>query len=161
MNRIPKIGAVALAILVTTTLLNCKKESEEDTIRRLVSTIQTAAEEKDTSKVMGYIADSYSDPQGTTHETLKRLLRGYFLIHPKISVYISYLQVSVKGASATANLQALLTSGQNKGSLTDVIPHSLGVYQFDVSLAKESDNWKIVSATWTPVELNGESNGGE
>ncbi len=76
---------------------------------------------------------------------------GYFLGHPKITVYINYLRVSVDGASARAAFQTVLTSGKKTGSPADVIPESLGVYRFDVSLNKISGDWKVTSASWERV----------
>lgn len=159
MNRKRLVCVIVLIALVIINLCSCRRGPEEETIRNIITGIQEAAEEKDTSKIMKNVSDTYNDTQGMTHESLKRLLRGYFLVYPKISVYVNYLKVSVIGASASATFQAMLTSGQKKGSLTDVIPQSLGVYRFDVSLAKESGNWKIVSAEWRPVYSDSE--GGE
>jgi hypothetical protein len=134
------------------TISNCRQRSEEEVIRKLITNIQIAAEEKDTSAIMKNVSESYNDPQGMTRESLKKLLRGYFFVYPRISVYLNYLQVTVTGASASAKFQAVLTSGQNKGSIADVIPHSLGVYRFDVSLAKQSGKWEITSAGWAPID---------
>ena len=158
MRRLYSIVVIALTILIAIALFSCRKGSEEETIRNVITEIQTAAEEKDTSTIMIHVSENYNDPQGMTYDSLKKLLRGYFLVYPRVSVYLNYLQVTVADSSASATFQALLTSGQNKGSITDVIPHSLGVYRFDVSLEKQSGKWKIVSANWESV--NGDSDAG-
>ena len=49
--------------------------------------------------------------------------------------------------------QAVLTSGDKTGSVTDIIPQSLGVWEFDVTLKKESNNWKVISAAWKEAEF--------
>lgn len=159
MHRLSPIVVIALSILILVALFGCRKESEEETIKNILTGIQTAAEEKSTSSIMKHVSENYKDPQGTTHDSLKKLLSSYFLIYPKISVHLNYIQVSVSGASASARFQALLTSGQRKGSISDVIPDSLGVYRFNVSLEKQSGLWKIISANWESV--NRESDAGE
>jgi hypothetical protein len=54
----------------------------------------------------------------------------------------------IENTSAKAVFQAVLTSGNKTGSASDVIPQSLGMYDFDVSLKKESNGWKVTSAKW-------------
>lgn len=103
---------------------------------------------------MDHISPGYSDPQGFDHETLKKTLRGYFFLFPKISAYINKRDISVNEGSARVVLQAILTSTSKTGSLADVIPESLGIYIFDVALKKESNDWKIVTATWKRAGLN-------
>jgi hypothetical protein len=44
----------------------------------------------------------------------------------------------------------VLTGGQS-GSAVDIVPESLGMYAFDVSLRKEDKEWKIISARWNRV----------
>jgi ketosteroid isomerase-like protein len=76
---------------------------------------------------------------------------AYFYQHPKISIYITKLDVSVKSDSAMAIFQAVLTSSGAAGSASAILPESLGVYEFDVSFSKESDEWKVVSAKWERI----------
>jgi hypothetical protein len=129
----------------------CHKTSDEEKIRAIIAKIQEAAEEKESSNIMEHISLDYSDAQGFGYETLKRTLRGYFLRFPRISAFINKRDITIEGESAKVTLQAILTSGRATGSVTDAIPESLGVYIFNVSLKKDSTDWKIVSATWKRV----------
>jgi hypothetical protein len=139
---------ICLILVVAIAMFGCSRGTEEDKVRKVITDVQTAAEEKDVRKIVGNIADSYNDPQGFNRETVRRLLLGYFLGHPKVTVYINYLNISVENSSARADFQTILTSGKKTGSATDVIPESLGVYRFDVSLDKVSGDWKVTSARW-------------
>lgn len=65
-------------------------------------------------------------------------------------MYIPDIVISVESASGKAEFQAVLTGGQS-GSAAGVVPESLGVYAFDVSLRKEENEWKVVSARWDRV----------
>ncbi len=145
--------ASCLVLLAVAAVLacGCNRQTEEDKVKKVITDVQAAAEEKEVRKVVNALADTYSDPQGFNREGIRRVLLGYFLGHPKITVYINYLRVSVDGASARASFQTILTSGKKTGSPADVIPESLGVYRFDVSLNKISGEWKVTSATWERV----------
>ena len=150
---------ILLIFVITITALGCHKETEQDKVKKVITDIQAAAQEKDVKKIINNIAKTYNDPQGYNYETIKGLLIGYFLRYPKISAYITNLEISIENKSAKAVFQTLLTSGNKTGSVSDVIPQSLGVYDFDVSLKKESNGWKVTSAKWEQVE-NDEHGGG-
>jgi hypothetical protein len=142
---------ILLIFILTMTALGCHKETEQDKVKKVITDIQAAGEEKDVKKIISNIAKTYNDPQGYNYETIKGLLIGYFIRYPKISAYITNLGISIENKSAKAVFQTVLTSGNKSGSVSDVIPQSLGVYDFDVSLKKESNGWKVTSAKWEQV----------
>ena len=148
-----RLVTILFIFVITITALGCHKETEQDKIKKVITDIQTAAEEKDVKKIMNNLSKTYSDPQGFNHETIKRMLLGYFLIHPKISAYITNLEISIENTSARVMFHTVLTSRNKSGSAADIIPQSLGMYDFDVSLKKESDGWKVTSVTWAQAEM--------
>lgn len=150
---------ILLIFVITISALGCHKETEQDKIKKVITDIQAAAQEKDVKKIISNLSKIYNDPQGYNYETIKGLLLGYFLQYPKISAYITNLEISIESTSAKAEFQAVLTSGNKTGSASDVIPQSLGVWDFDVSLKKESNGWKVTSAKWEQEE-NDEHGGG-
>jgi hypothetical protein len=154
-----KFVIISLIFVITLTALGCHKENEQDKVKKVITDIQTAAQEKDVKKIINNIAKSYNDPQGYNYETIKGLLIGYFLQYPKISAYITNLEISIENTSAKAVFQAVLTSGNKTGSAADVIPQSLGVWDFDVSLKKELSGWRVTSAKWEQAG-NDEHGGG-
>jgi hypothetical protein len=142
-------------LVLAITFAGCHRETDEQKIKKIITDIQTAAEVKDAEEIINKLSKTYKDPQGFNYETIKGLLVGYFLQYPKISVYINNLEISVENSSARAVFQTVLTSGNKTGSIKDIIPQSLGMYDFDVSLKKESDGWKVTSAKWEHVENDG------
>ncbi|MDD3845090.1 MAG: nuclear transport factor 2 family protein [Syntrophorhabdaceae bacterium] len=146
-----RLAMVCLVFFMVVAVPGCSKESEEEKVGKVITDVQAAAEEKDVKKIINHLADTYNDPQGFDRDAVRRVLLGYFLGHPKITAYITYLKISVDGPSARAAFQTVLTSGKKTGSPTDVIPESLGVYRFDVSLEKESGGWKVTSARWERI----------
>ena len=129
----------------------CHKETEQDKVRKVITDIQKAAEEKEVKKIINCLSKTYGDPRGFNYDTIKGLLLGYFYQHPKISAYITNLEISIENTSAKAMFHAVLTSGSKTGSAADLIPESLGMYAFEVSLKKEADGWKVTSAKWERV----------
>jgi len=128
----------------------CRTETEQDKIRKVITGVQKAAEEKDIKQIISSLSRTYRDPQGYDHDTIKGLLIAYFFRHQKVHVYIPDIVISVEGPSAKAMFQAVLTGGQT-GSAVDIMPDALGMYAFDVSFRKEEDVWKVVSAQWNRV----------
>ena len=156
--------AVMIFILFTMTPMTlttpgCHKETEQDKVKKVITDIQKAAEEKDIKKIINNLSKAYSDPQGFNYDTIKGLLLGYFFQHPKVSAYITNLEISVENTSAKALFQAVLTGRRETGSAAGLVPESLGMYAFVVEMKKEPDGWKVTSATWQRVG-NGENTGG-
>ena len=154
-----RVVTIFLIFVVTVTVLGCHKETDQDKVKKVIADIQTAGDEKDIRKIMNNLSKTYSDPQGFNYEGIKGLLLGYFFRYPKISVYINSLTISVEDTSARAVFQTVLTSGEKTGSVIDVIPQSLGVWDFDVTLKKELNGWKVTSAKWEEVVNNGRREG--
>jgi hypothetical protein len=150
---------ILLIFVITITALGCHKETEQDKVKKVINDIQMAAEEKSVKKITNNISKAYNDPKGFNYETIKGLLLGYFFQHPNISVYITNLEISIENTAAKAVFQTVLTGGNKTGSAADLIPESLGMYDFDVSLKKESGGWKVTSAKWEQVG-NDEHRGG-
>ena len=146
-----KIISIAVLCLLLSLLAGCSKETEQDKVKKVVATVQKAAEEKDIKTINNSISKAYSDPQGNNSGSINRLLVAYFYQYPKISVYITKLDVSVTGATARAVFEAVLTSKGAAGSAPAILPDALGAYAFDVTLSKESDGWKAVSARWERI----------
>ena len=132
----------------------CHKETEQDKVRKVIATIQKAAEEKDIRKVVNSLSKTYNDPQGFTYDTIKGFLLGYFFKHQNIHVYITNLDVVADEGAGSAVFQAILSGGNKTGSAADILPEALGMYAFDVSFKKEDGEWKVSSAKWNRVAGN-------
>ncbi len=148
-----KTIAIFLVFIFASSFSGCAKEDEQAKVKKVITAVQAASEEKEVKKVMKHVSKNYSDPQGNNYESIKGLLLGYFFRYPKITAYISNLHISVEGVAAKAEFEAVLTSGVKTGSISDVIPESLGVWDFDVTLKKESGEWKVTSAQWREISI--------
>ncbi len=132
----------------------CRRQSEQDRVKKTIVTVQKAAEEKDIRKIIGNLSKSYRDPEGNDFNSIKGLLLAYFFRHPKIHVFIPDIAVNIEDSRASAVFQAVLTGGSKTESVTDIFPESMGMYEFDVSFVKESGDWKVTSARWERLGTN-------
>lgn len=136
---------VALALAIG----SCTKETEEDRVRKVVTAVQKAAEEKKILAVQEHLSRSYGDPKGHDLDGIKALLAFYFFRHKTVAVYIPAIEASVNGPQATAKFQAILTAkGIDGESANIILPDALGAYDFEVSFRKEEGEWKVLSANW-------------
>lgn len=149
------VPLIVFSILISS-FPGCHKESEQDKVKNVITTVRKAAEEKDIKKILNSLSKTYNDPQGNDYETIKGLLLAYFYQYPKLSIYIPALDVSLDDGSAKAMFQAVLTGTGTNASAPGLLPDSLGVYAFEVLLKKESGDWKVISAKW---ERTGEKGG--
>lgn len=129
----------------------CHKETEQDKVREVLTDIHKSVEKKDIGNVVSHLSKAYNDPQGFDYNAVKGLLLGYFYQHPKISVYITNLEISLENMASKATFQAVLTGGNQAGSSAGLIPESLGMYSFEILLNKEQKEWKVATAKWERV----------
>ena len=136
---------MAMLLLAVLCMTGCHKETEEDKIRNMISSLQKAVKNKDTGDVLGQLSKAYRDPQGNDYNGIKGLLLFYFMKHRSVNVYVPSLDISVDNNAARASFQAVLTgAGTDQG----LLPEAFGVYEFNLVLQKESGAWKITSAKW-------------
>jgi hypothetical protein len=86
-----KISANASLIFIATILLAAcgAKSSDEAQVRALIDSVEDAAEARDASDVLEYVADDYADSSGLDKPQLQNFLRGYFLAHPKLELVVN------------------------------------------------------------------------
>ena len=126
----------------------CSKETEEDKVKKVVTSAQQAAEEKKISAVLEHISKTYRDPQGNDYNGIKGILAFYFFRHQKVSVYMPNIDIVVTGSTAKAIFQTILTGRGTGEAAGGVLPEALGAYNFEVLLFKEDGRWKVTSARW-------------
>ena len=139
---------VMVIVLLLALAPACSKETEEDKVKKLITGIQQAAEEKKIAAVLEHVSKSFQDPQGNDYNGVKGLLAFYFFRHQKVSVYMPNIDIVVNGPASKALFQAILTGRGAGESAGTIIPEALGAYNFEVLLKKEDGAWKVTSAKW-------------
>jgi hypothetical protein len=129
-----------LTVLITASLLVAcgTKSSDEEKVRVLVASVETAAEARDTSDVLAFVAPDYTDKQGLDKSQLQNFLRGYFLSHPKIEllVNIESLEFPVDGLARARIGVASVSLDQIGGDSVTL----------DVELRRTDGNWRVSRA---------------
>jgi len=90
----------ATALIAICVLAACgARTSDEDQVRALVDAAELAAEDRDASDVLEFVADDYEDSNGFDKAQLQSFLRAWFLAHPKVELLVSIddLQIPVDG----------------------------------------------------------------
>ncbi len=135
-------GAAALAAA-------CAPESSpEQQVRAMIAEAEQAAERRDLSDVMAFVSESYADGRGFDKAQLKNFIRGYFVLHPSIhlAVRVQDLRFPADGLA-----QARVTVGM-LGTRTDGSGDDLAlagdIYDFDVELVREGDQWRLLRADY-------------
>jgi hypothetical protein len=127
---------------------SCEKRTDEERLKNLVKTLAEAGSRKDIKTLKEYISRDYKDAKGNDYDELRSLLAYYFLQHPRISVFITEQTVNIKGDTATVEAHAVLSSGREIKSLSDIIPQGMSFYVFIIDFKKFDSDWLIVSADW-------------
>ena len=125
------------ALILATTLTACgARSSDEERVRELFANAEAAAEARDTSDVLEFVADEYSDTQGLDKTSLGNFLRGWFLAHPRVelTVVVESLEFPVDGLA-----QANLTVGNLTASDVDL-------ERIRVELRRDGEDWRVVRA---------------
>ncbi len=137
-----------LTIFLLLSIPFCKKATDEEQLKKIVRILSEAGSRKDIKTIKEYISKDYRDPKGNDYDALRSLLAYYFLQYPRISIFITEQSVNIKGNSATVEAHAVLSSGREIKSLSDIIPEGMTFYVFIIDFKKINGNWLIFSADW-------------
>lgn len=130
--------AVTLAVI---SLAACgARSSDEEKVRELFADVESAAEARDTSDVLAFVADDYEDTNGFDKTQLQNFLRGYFLANPKIELLVSIESLEFP-ADGLAKAELTVT----RVSLSD--PDRL---HLKVELRRTAGDWRVKRAERLP-----------
>lgn len=132
-----KFSTNASLIFFAVILAACgTKSSDEEQVRALIDSVEIAAEKRDASDVLEYVADDYSDSSGLDKRELQNFLLGYFLSHPKLEllVNIESVEFPVDGLA-----QAVV-------SVTAVELGDPGIQRLKVEFRRAGGQWRVARA---------------
>ena len=134
------------ALLACTLALHaCSRTTPEDEVRAVLAAAESAAEERDVGGVMDLVSERYSDPAGNDKAEIRRLIQGFFIVNQSVHLLMRVEELEFPSDRlATAKLSVGVLGRQS----TEDWAFAADVYEFDVRLIKESDEWRLQSATW-------------
>lgn len=140
--------AIKLALAAIFALAGCGPSgTPEDEIRALVDAAELAAEERDATDLRALIADDYRDPSGRSAGDVRSVLHGYLVAHQSIRLITRIDSIELEGTEL-ARLKVtvgMLGRDANSDSNWDLAGD---VYRFDLRLAREDDEWRVIRAGW-------------
>ena len=134
-----------LTVLITTGLLAAcgTRTSDEEQVRALIDELETAAEARDASDVLEFVASDYEDAQGLDRAQLQNFLRGYFLAHPKIELLVDVEELTFPAdglAQATISVTSVSLNDPDHVQLRVEFRRNDGAWQ--VKRADRARVWK-------------------
>jgi len=103
----------SLFVAVTWTVISLSacgaRSSDEVQVRKVIASVESAAENRDTNDVLEHVADDYEDSSGFDRQQLRNFLRGWFLAHPKVELLVSIDELTFP-ADGLAQAQISVTS---------------------------------------------------
>ena len=126
-----------VVLILSATLVACgARSSDEDQVRALVDGAEIAAEARDASDVLEFVADDYEDSNGFDKAQLQSFLRAWFLAHPKVELVVSIdsLEFPVDGL------------GQAEITVTNVDLASPDRARLKVEFRRRDGEWRVSRA---------------
>jgi hypothetical protein len=125
---------ITLSLAVVLFCACSERASDEAQVRELIVAIEDAAEARDTSDVLEWIASDYGDAQGYDRAQLQNFLRGYFLANPRIEVVANVQDVQFPVAGlGRARVDVTVLPAGDRASL-------------QVEFRRESGRWRVSRA---------------
>ena len=138
-----------LALPLLLALVACRKEA--DPVRAAIEALESAAEDRDSEAAGALLAAAYTDAEHSDRNAAVLTIRRYFAAYESISASFSDLVVDRKPDLARATFTASFNGSPRKlGALSEMLPRTAKV-RFEMNLAPEGDDWKVVWASWSLV----------
>jgi hypothetical protein len=136
-----KFSPVLILSLTLVALCACSGSatSDEEKVRELIASAESAAEERDVGDVLELVDAEYADTQGNTRDSLALFLRAYFAAHPKLEIVTSIeeLEFPVAGlARVRVKVRGLALDQFNFGEAA----------LLNVELRRFDGEWRVVRA---------------
>jgi hypothetical protein len=155
-RRIGIVAAVVVAgvaALAAARLLVREAPTDEEQIRLLFERAARAAEEKRVSDAVEGVSERFRGG-GLDRRGVKQLVAFHVLRGEWVSVSVAGARVRVEEGRARAVVDAVLARGAGKGkALAALLPGEASAHRFDAALEREGGGWRVVGASWRPVDL--------
>lgn len=150
-SRTMKIAGsiILLFVLICLFLYGCgKDEPLEEQIKAYVTAGELAAESRDIGGIKDLISEQYTDEHGRTRRDIVAVTMRYFYANRDI-----HLLTRIKELTFLSDNKALLhlyvaMSGKDVDDADSLLNVQADLYRFDLELAREGGDWKLIRAEW-------------
>jgi hypothetical protein len=133
---------VALALLTACS----DPASPEQQVRAVIAAMETAAEARDVGALVEHVSPNYRDGQGQDRAEASRYARGYFVANQ--SVHLLTRIESLEFPSPDEARVKLQVGMAGRGGEPGASSLTADLYDFDLALIREGDEWKLSYADW-------------
>lgn len=121
------------------------QKTPEQEIKELLDRGVTALEQNKHADAVDLLSPSYLDSAGRNQKKMKSL-SFVLLRRGPVMVFLSDVNISVNGISASVEMKATAVQGKRKiEALNDVIPQNARKMNITLQLLKEGDVWRITA----------------
>lgn len=154
MNRLASTFFFLLLIMLLTALVACGEEqTPEQQVRQYIATAKAAAEGRDVIALSELISERYSDAGRRDRRAVVGLITGYFLRHKNIHLFTQIKEIAFPVTDVTKVKLYVAMAGTPVTGAQALIDLRADLYQFDLTLLKESDDWRLQNASWQRASI--------
>jgi hypothetical protein len=136
------ISWVALALLTACS----DPASPEQQVRAVVDSMEAAVEARDVGDLMEHVSSNYRDGQGQDRAEASRYARGYFVANQSVQLLTRIERLEFPAPDeARVKLQVGMAGRGGEPGATTL---NADLYDFDLTLIREGDEWKLSYADW-------------
>ncbi len=140
-------GLAALAIACS------EPGSPEERIRAVVARAAAAASAKDLGALVDLVSASYADADGNRRDDVKRLLAFHVLRAGSLSAVAATGEVVVRDPERAQAVAFAALARVPIHDFRDLAALDADVWRFDLDLALEQGEWRVIGARWQPADV--------
>lgn len=135
-------------LFVFCALAGCSaSDTPEQQVREVIAQMELAAEERDVGDLMEHVSDDYRDAYGQGPQDASRYARGYFIANQSIHLLTRVERIEFP-TTDEARATVLVGMAGREANASSSLDLSADLYEFEVILLREGDDWKVSHAQW-------------
>ena len=142
-----------LAVIFSVVACSPGKDNPEAQVRALIAQAESAAEKKESGALRRLVSEKYSDSQGQDKKAVEAILRYYFLRNATIHLFTRVQQISFPQPDSAQATVMVAMAGQPISSAEEIERMRADLHRFEITLARENAEWKVIRAEWRRAEF--------
>ncbi len=151
-------AVVAAAVLGVLALRGGEPIDDRQAVLNAIDRAIAAVEARKLSPLAEMILPAYRDDRGHRRKEILDTFRLHFLRGGILSVYVIKKDASIDADDpqhAKATLTVVLTRTPKVKKLSDLVPDAARGLRFELGFRKDDGEWKLESASWRKIGLEG------
>ena len=142
-----------LSVASFTGACSSERDSPEAQVRALLAQGEAAAEKKESATLRQMISEKYSDSRGQDKKAVEAMLRFYFLRNQSIHLFTRIRQINFPQPDLAQADVMVAMAGQPISDAEELERLRADLHRFEITLARESGEWKVMRAEWRRAEF--------